>query len=93
MAKAYALAGNKVESVKTFERLRKSSPDPLVSPWDLSLVCIGLGEKTQALALLQKASDAHIGWVIRLGVDPTFDSLRTEPQFRELVRQIGIPQH
>ena len=93
MAQAHALAGNKVDSLNILERLQKPSQGSFVSQWDISLVCIALGKKAESLSSLSKASDEHIGWVIRLGVDPAFDSLRTEPQFRELTRQIGIPQH
>ena len=92
LAQAQALSGNKAQSLKILERLNKPSRDLFVSSWDVSLVYIALDEKKKAIVLLQKAVDERIGWVIRLGVDPAFDKLRRESEFRELIRQIGIPQ-
>ena len=92
LAQAHALSGNKAGSLKILERLRKPSKDLFVSPWDLSLVYMALDEKGMAIALLKKAVEERNGWVIRLGVDPAFDTLRGQSDFGELVRQIGIPQ-
>ena len=92
LAQAYALSGNRAEALNILKKLEADSAQNFVSSWDLSFIYAALGEKKKALDLLRKAVDGHVGWVVRLGVDPAFDNLRSEPQFRELVGRVGVPQ-
>lgn len=57
-----------------------------------AIVHIGLGEKQQAIALLERAADAHFPWTIHYNVEPLLDPLRDEPRFKALLRRIGLPQ-
>ena len=50
-----------------------------------------LGDKNQALAWLSKAIDERSGFVTTIRVDPTWDNIRSDPRFEELVRRIGLP--
>jgi len=93
LAQTHALSGNRSEALNILKKLESSAAQTFVSSWDLSFVYAALGEKKKALELLQTAADGHVGWVVRLGVDPAFESLRSEPQFQELVRRVGIPSH
>ena len=56
----------------------------------MALVHIGLGERGQALNLLDRAVRERKGPVIYLKVDPRFDSLRSDPKFRALLKRIGL---
>jgi hypothetical protein len=49
-----------------------------------------LGEKDQAFEYLNKAVEEHEWAVIMLNVEPTLDSLRSDPRFAELVRRVGL---
>jgi hypothetical protein len=71
--------------------LEQPSAPLFVSPWDLSLVYVALGDKTNAMKSLQQAANERVGWVVRLGVDPAFDSIRSDPQFEQLKKRVGIP--
>jgi len=92
LAQAYALSGNQAGAVKIVRQLETPSTASFVSPWDLSTIYVALGDKTRAIDLLQKAANERVGWVVRLGVDPAFDSLQGEPQFQRLIREVGIPK-
>jgi len=49
-----------------------------------------LGEKEQALTWLQKAYEERAGGITFIKVNPTFDGLRSDPRFQELLRRVGL---
>jgi eukaryotic-like serine/threonine-protein kinase len=58
--------------------------------FDVASLCALLGEKDQAFEFLNRAVE-HREWaIIMLNVEPTFDSLRDDPRFAELVRRVGL---
>lgn len=62
-----------------------------VDPLPFATLTIGLGEKDQALAWLEKAYEARSSWLIWLGVDPVYDPLRSDPRFQALLRRMKLP--
>jgi len=44
----------------------------------------------RATELLEQATGQKVGWVISLGVEPGFDSLRAEHRFQKLAERVGI---
>jgi len=88
LAQAHAFSGDKATASRLLHQLQQTPASSFVSPWDLSLVYLALGDKGKAIVLLKKAADEHVGWIVRLGIDPAFDSLRTEPEFKELVQRV-----
>jgi tetratricopeptide (TPR) repeat protein len=91
LAQAHALSGNRPAALNILHRIQSRSAPIFVSPWDRALIYLALGDKRTAMALLRQAADEHVGWVIRLGVDPALDSLRGESQFKELRQRVRIP--
>jgi serine/threonine-protein kinase len=63
-----------------------------VSPYDLAILYVGLGDKEAALEQLKKAYEDRAGWIIYLNVEPLFDPLRSDPRFAELVRRMKFQQ-
>jgi TolB-like protein/DNA-binding winged helix-turn-helix (wHTH) protein/Tfp pilus assembly protein PilF len=92
LAQAHALSGKRAEARRILRRLEHPTSATFVSPWDMALLYAALGDKAKAVQSLERAADQHVGWVVRLGVEPAFDSLRDEPQFEQLRRRIGVPQ-
>jgi TolB-like protein/Flp pilus assembly protein TadD len=91
LAQAYALSGKREDARKILKQLNEPSKSSFISAWDLSLVYSALGEKKKAIEMLGKAADEHVGWVVRLGIDPAFDSLRDDPEFQNLKQRVGVP--
>lgn len=87
---AYAVSGQRTEAQKVIGELQETAKRRYVSPYDVATIYAGLGEKEQALAWLEKASEDRSGWLaLWLKVDPKFDGLRADERFRDLLRRIG----
>ncbi len=87
----YGLAGKKAQALKVIEQLKQWSKRRYVAPYDIALVYIGLGEKDQAFAWLEKAYQAHSNDMSNLKADPTFDPVRSDPRFQDLLRRMKFP--
>jgi serine/threonine-protein kinase len=88
-----ARAGRVAEANAVLDHIRKDYPDAGAVAVSLSLVHIGLGEKTQALAELRKAVGLHATGANFIGVEPIFDPLRADPAFQALCAEFGLPNH
>lgn len=84
-----AKAGRRNEAEAILKKLETSTE--YVSPAELAVLYMGLNQKEQALSSLERAYAAHDLQLGYLGVDPHFDSLRSEPRFQELIRKVGLP--
>lgn len=87
---SYARAGER-EKARAILKLLENGKG-YVSPVGLAMLHATLGEREQALALLERAYGAHDQQLIWLGVEPGFDSLRTDPRFQDLMRRLGLAQ-
>lgn len=86
----FARSGRTSEARRVLEGLKKPSPGTYVSPGHTALVYLGLDQKDEALKWLQKAYQDRYAWLVFLKVDPIFDSLRSDPKFRDLVRRVRL---
>jgi TolB-like protein/Flp pilus assembly protein TadD len=89
----YAVSGRRAEAFRLIDELKRSSErgyDPLAS---IALVYAGLGENDEAIKWLEKAFDAHSGFLIEpasVKMDARWDALRSDPRFQNLLRRIGF---
>jgi TolB-like protein/Tfp pilus assembly protein PilF/tRNA A-37 threonylcarbamoyl transferase component Bud32 len=88
---AYAAAGRVNDARAVLQRLDEMSATGYVSPYHRALIHVQLGERKQALELLEEAYSINEGWLAWLAVEPLFDSLRAEPAFAELLARTGNP--
>jgi serine/threonine-protein kinase len=88
---AYAVAGRKSEALKILERLKKESRPGYLS-YPIAETYLGLGNKEQALAWLERAYQERSGWILYVKVEPKLDPLRTDTRFQELMRRMNFPQ-
>ena len=50
-----------------------------------------LGNATMAMQYLEAAYREHTAQVVRLQVNPAFDSLHADPRYQDLIQRIGLP--
>src|SRR5215831_10874286 len=87
---AYAMAGKRSEALKILDEFQALSKQRYVTPYVRALVYTGLGEKDQALAWLGRAYEEQESRLIFLKVNATFDGLRADPRFVDLMRRMGF---
>jgi len=51
---------------------------------------LSAGNKEEALADLEKADSQHFSIAATLKVEPSYDPLRSDPRFQDLVRRFGL---
>ena len=84
----FAKAGKRGEALDILNKLKTTKE--YVSPAELAILYAGLGDKDEALALLQRAYDEHDLQLKDLRIGLGYDSLRSDPRFQELLRRIGL---
>ena len=73
-------------------QLEELAPRRYVSPFNIARLHAQVGNREQALALLEQASkDGGPVGLMLLRVDPAWDSVRADPRFTVVVRRLGIP--
>jgi len=85
---AYAGAGERAKAQEILRRLETGGG--YVSPGELAVLYTALGERERAFVSLEKAYAAHDFQLQNLGVDASFDSLRSDPRFQDLMRRVGL---
>jgi serine/threonine protein kinase/tetratricopeptide (TPR) repeat protein len=89
---AYAVAGRKSEALKALAELQALSGRKYSSPVRVARIYVGLGDKERAFEWLEKGFAGRSDHLTQLKTDPTFDSLRSDPRFRDLLQRVGLPQ-
>ncbi len=91
LANAYALAGETNKALSILGELKKFSRKRYVSPLDMAIVYTGLGDRNSAFQWLEKAYQEHTMRIQELP-EPIFDSLRSDPRFRDLMRRLNLAE-
>jgi serine/threonine protein kinase/Flp pilus assembly protein TadD len=89
MGYAYGLAGRRDDALAILNKLKTT--DKYVSPTDLSIVYIGLGDKEGAFQTLERAYNERDPELRALKTEPYFDPLRSDSRFADLIKRVGFP--
>ena len=84
--------GKRNEARKILLQLNQLSKRKYVSPYEIGLVYIGLGEKDMAFDWLQKAVADRSIPLVPLKDGEEMAGLRSDPRYAELLSRIGLPQ-
>lgn len=90
LARAYAASGANAKAVELLRDLKSRSAHDYPYAPELAVVYAAIGEKDQAMAWLEKGYGERFNPSVLLR--PGFDPLRSDPQFKDLVRRIGFPR-
>ena len=92
MGYVYGRMRRAADARKVLADLQTQSKSVYIAPSNFVKVYIGLGDKEQAFAWLEKGYQQHDFWLTFITREPVYDSLRSDRRFQELVRRIGFPQ-
>src|SRR6266566_2335726 len=72
------------------EGLTELSKHSYVSSYSIAESYMRMGEKQKAFEWLEKAYEEHDSGLVSLAVEPMFESLRTDPRFKEILRRMKL---
>jgi tetratricopeptide (TPR) repeat protein len=87
----YSKSGYSGVLQSSLEGLNEVSKRKYVPSYDIAQINARLGNKPQALAMLERAYGDRDGNLTYLKIDPVFDDLRSDPQFQGLLRKLATP--
>jgi adenylate cyclase len=87
---AYALNGDETKAQEILAEGVERSKREYVSPFGYALIRLGLREKDAALDFLELAFEERNPLLMALHYYPTWDDLRSEPRFIDLVERVGL---
>ena len=87
---AYAKMGKREEAEKQLKTLDDASKQFYVDPFFMATVYLGLDDKNQALAWLEKSSEARSSLMPTIINDVKWDGLRDDTRFLNFMNRLGL---
>jgi serine/threonine protein kinase/Tfp pilus assembly protein PilF len=91
-ARAYLKLGNKPMARKVAADLEALAKTRYISANAIANAYIGLDDRERSFEWLEKAFQDRSMRPDFMRVDPSYDDLRSDPRFRDLLRRAGLPQ-
>jgi serine/threonine-protein kinase len=88
----YALAGRNAEARSILQRVKEHAKHGYVLPLDFSLIYAALGERDEAFRWLRRAFEERSPLIIFINVAAWYDTVRDDPRFAALVRDLALQQ-
>ena len=92
MEQGFRSAGWKGALTKGIEARQAQRKTGYSSAYDIAALYADLGDKDQAFRWLNTAYQERDWLLLGLKTDFSFDPIRSDPRFAELVRKVGLPQ-
>ena len=87
-----AVAGEGDRARELLQQVESLADIMYVSPVSRAKVLAGLGEHDRALDALEQGIRERDFQAVYLAIDSTWDPLRKDPRFVELLERVGLPQ-
>jgi serine/threonine-protein kinase len=87
---AYMKMGKRDKAQKVTEDLLGRAREEHVSPYILGRFFIAIGENDRGFEYLEKAYQERDNWLRRIKIDPFFDSVRSDPRHKALLKKVGL---
>jgi serine/threonine-protein kinase len=88
----YGVTGRRDDALKVLTEMESLRSDKTyISPQEFAIIYVGLGARENAFAWLKKAADERFAPLAFIGVDPLFDSIRSDARYADLARDLKLP--
>jgi tetratricopeptide (TPR) repeat protein len=87
----HARAGDRDAALNVLTQIEELAAGEYVSPYDLALLHLALGDRERAFAYLWKAYDAYSSFLPFANVDARLDDVRDDPGFRAFLARLNVP--
>lgn len=85
LVQAEVAAGNRAAAVELRNEIEQRSQTIYISSYDRASAALSLGRRNEALQLLEQGRADRDWWLSWIEVDPRWDALRNESQFKKLL--------
>jgi hypothetical protein len=92
LERGYAQGGYREANRLAAQQAEMQSKQAYVPPGEIAGFYLEAGQKDRALDWLERCYDEHESGSVYAAVDPSWDSVRTEPRFQALLRRLNLPQ-
>jgi DNA-binding winged helix-turn-helix (wHTH) protein/TolB-like protein/Flp pilus assembly protein TadD len=92
MGYLYALAGQTAQARTVLNKYVRPGERTAAPASAIATIYAALDEKDLAFVWLKKAINARESGMVFLSVDPRFETLRSDPRFGALLKQVGLPE-
>ena len=82
--------GRQAEALEQFEQLQREAASGRVPALNLAIAHLGLGQRDEALAEIERACASRAVPLYQLGVDPIFRPVRDTPRFQAALREMKL---
>lgn len=86
----YGRVGRRQQVLEIIRRLRTESSRRWVDPVEVATLYASLGDRDRAIVWLRKAARERSQSLVFLKTNPFLDSMRSDPRFQALLRELGI---
>ena len=87
IAYAYAKQGKRTDAEQQLSLLRDLGKTRYIRPYYVAGIYAALGDKDKAFAELERSLAERDCYLSRISVDPTIDTLRDDPRFKEVLKR------
>jgi TolB-like protein/Flp pilus assembly protein TadD len=88
LARVYAVTGRRKEAMELLDDLKKHASPGYSRASEIAAVYVSLGDSDQAITWLEKGFEERFNPGVLLR--PSFDPLRSDPRFQNLLHRIGL---
>ena len=89
-ARILARAGRRAEALQVLHDMEERSGREHVRASQLGIVWVALGDRDRAFALFEKACSERDSRLDYLKSDPSFDPVRSDPRFKQLLKCVHL---